>query len=544
MPNRSTLRGQDWYQVLLSVGQAANSALELDDVLHETVGALEPFVPIDAIGVVGLVRGVFTPCAVHLPHLQRQRGETIPEFLSRAFGRRVTASDIDIPLDRSVLPHIQDSAAPHVHVDLAQEQRYAEDRILAGFGIRSNVRVPLLVRGKLIGAIDYCRMELKPFTPEEVSILGGVTPLIATALGNALAYTEILQLKEQLERENLALREEVEGSGMYEEIIGSSGALRGVISQIEKVAPTDSTVLITGETGVGKELIARAVHRRSPRSQHPMVKVSCASLPATLIASELFGHERGAFTGAGQRRIGRFELASSGSIFLDEVGELPPEIQVSLLRVIQEREFERVGGSQTIRSNARVIAATNRDLKTAADEGRFRSDLYYRLNVFPIEVPPLRERREDIPVLVEYFAARHGARLGKKFRDIDKRTMDRLIAYDWPGNVRECGNVIERAAILSDGPRLGVDERLLEGELPRRAPAEPRGSDLLGSETSPPREDGTPLRRQERELIERTLEACRGRISGPGGAAGRLGVPASTLESKIKKLGIDKFRYK
>jgi len=274
-----------------------------------------------------------------------------------------------------------------------------------------------------------------------------------------------------------------------------------------------------------------------------MIKVSCASLPSTLIASELFGHERGAFTGAGQRRIGRFELASPGSIFLDEVGELPPEIQVSLLRVIQEREFERVGGNQTIRTNARVIAATNRDLRVAVEEGTFRSDLYYRLNVFPIEVPPLRERREDIPILVEYFAARYGARMGKRFRAIDKRTMGRLISYDWPGNVRECANLMERAAILSDGPRLEVDERLL-GD----APAVPRPRERRGA-TAPlpagfPAQRGTPLQQQARDLIERTLVVCRGRISGDAGAARRLGVPASTLESKIRKLGIDKFRFK
>jgi formate hydrogenlyase transcriptional activator len=295
-------------------------------------------------------------------------------------------------------------------------------------------------------------------------------------------------------------------------------------------------VLITGETGVGKELVARAVHRCSPRAARPLIKVSCASLPTTLIASELFGHERGAFTGAGERRIGRFELASEGSIFLDEVGELPPEIQVSLLRVLQEKEFERVGGNQTIRTNARVITATNRDLKSAAAEGRFRGDLYYRLNVFPIEVPPLRSRREDIPKLVEHFAALYGARLGKKFLGIPKSTMECLVAYDWPGNVRECANVIERAAILSDGPQLEVDERLLV-----REPSTPSGvsSDSKSSVSNDP-----VLRQSQRELIERALAACGGRISGPSGAARQLSIPASTLESKIRSLGIDKFRYR
>jgi formate hydrogenlyase transcriptional activator len=323
---------------------------------------------------------------------------------------------------------------------------------------------------------------------------------------------------------------------MYMDIVGTSRLLRHVIAQIERVGPTDSTVLVTGETGVGKELVAHAVHRSSRRAARPLIKVSCASLPATLIASELFGHERGAFTGASERRIGRFELASEGSIFLDEVGELPPEIQVSLLRVLQEKEFERVGGNHTIRTNARVIAATNRDLKSAVAEGRFRGDLYYRLNVFPIEVPPLRSRREDIPKLVEHFAALHGARLGKKFLGIPKATMERLVAYDWPGNVRECANVIERAAILSDGPQLEVDERLFV-----RESSTPSG---VWSDGKNPVSNDSVLRQSERELIERALAECRGRISGPSGAARQLGIPASTLESKIRSLGIDKLRYR
>jgi PAS domain S-box-containing protein len=349
---------------------------------------------------------------------------------------------------------------------------------------------------------------------------------------NALekAFEEIKTLKDQLYRENIALREQIDHSLMFEEIVGGSPALQSVLARVAKVAPTDSTALITGETGTGKELFARAIHKRSRRSSRPFVSVNCAATPATLIASELFGHEKGAFTGASQRRLGRFELAEGGTIFLDEVGELPLETQVALLRVLQEREFERVGGSQVIRTDVRVLAATNRDLESAIADGAFRKDLFYRLNVFPIEIPSLRERREDIPTLVEYFVHRYSRNVGKKIRAIEKRTLELLVSYAWPGNIRELQNVIERSVIFCETDLFTVDPS------------------WLSFESSAPSTGGAPITKmspaQERETIEKALAAAAGRVSGPSGAAAQLSIPASTLESKIRALKINKFRFK
>jgi len=347
------------------------------------------------------------------------------------------------------------------------------------------------------------------------------------------AEAEIRALKDQLYRENLALRDEVDRALMFEEIVGSSKALKIALSRVAKVAPTDSTVFITGETGTGKELVARAVHKRSQRAQRAFVSVNCAALAPTLISSELFGHEKGAFTGATQRRLGRFEQANGGTIFLDEVGELPPDTQVALLRVLQEREFERVGGAQTIRVDVRVITATNRDLSAAVATGDFRQDLFYRLNVFPIEVPPLRERSEDILMLVEYFVQRYAARAGKDFRSIEKKTLDLLQAYDWPGNIRELQNVVERSVILNSGEVFAVDESWLSRQ---PVQARPRVASPALLQKSEPR--------SEREVIEAALAECRGRISGRSGAATKLGVPPSTLEHRIQALGINKTQFK
>lgn len=346
------------------------------------------------------------------------------------------------------------------------------------------------------------------------------------------AEAEIRALKDQLYRENLALRDEVDRALMFEEIVGASRALKAALSRIAKVAPTDSTVFITGETGTGKELIARAVHKRSHRAARAFVSVNCAALAPALISSELFGHEKGAFTGATQRRLGRFEQAHGGTIFLDEVGELPPDTQVALLRVLQEREFERVGGTQTIRVDVRVLTATNRDLTAAVAAGSFRQDLFYRLNVFPIEVPPLRERIDDILMLVEYFVRRYAARAGKQFRSIDKKTLELLQGYDWPGNIRELQNVIERSVILNAGDVFAVDESWLsKSPAPLRVgvapPVLPHGKS-----------------RTEREIIEAALAASRGRVAGASGAAAKLGVPPSTLDNRIKALGINKTQFK
>jgi PAS domain S-box-containing protein len=337
--------------------------------------------------------------------------------------------------------------------------------------------------------------------------------------------------EQRLQEENVALREEVDKASMFEEIVGISAPLKKVLSRISKVAPTGSSVLITGETGTGKELVARAIHRRSPRSSHTFVSVNCAVIPRDLIASELFGHEKGAFTGATQRRLGRFELAAGGTLFLDEVGELPAETQVALLRVLQEHEFERIGGSGSIRADVRVIAATNRDLEAAIESGKFRSDLFYRLNVFPIEVPTLRERKEDIPLLLEYFLDRYGRKAGKRFRSVDRRSLDLLQSYPWPGNIRELQNVVERSVIVSDIEVFSVDESWLSRRPATAQPAVHR--DLF---RTPPAE--------EKSMIEAALRDCGGRVYGPDGAAEKLGIPRSTLESKIRVLKINKNRFK
>ena len=338
------------------------------------------------------------------------------------------------------------------------------------------------------------------------------------------------QAEERIRNENLALREEIDRASMFEEIVGSSEALRKVLAQVAKVAPTDSTVLILGETGTGKELIARAIHKRSKRSARAFIRVNCAAIPSSLIASELFGHEKGAFTGALQRRLGRFELADGGTIFLDEIGDLPADTQNALLRVLQEREFERVGGTQTIRVNVRVIAATNRDLKAAMTTGTFRSDLFYRLNVFPVEIPPLRERREDITLLVEYFVDRYASKAGKKMRSINKKSLELLQSYPWPGNIRELQNVIERSVIVCETENLVVDENWLAREFVKtQPPGRPLSEELVA---------------RERERIEAVLAEARGRVSGPSGAAAKLGMPRSTLDSKIRSLKINKHRFK
>jgi formate hydrogenlyase transcriptional activator len=338
------------------------------------------------------------------------------------------------------------------------------------------------------------------------------------------------QAEQRLQLENVALREEIDSTSMFEEIVGSSPPLQSLLTQVAKVAPTETTVLITGETGTGKELIARAIHKRSARSSRAFVAVNCAAIPRDLIASELFGHEKGAFTGATQRRLGRFELAEGGTIFLDEVGELPPETQISLLRVLQEREYERVGGNRSISADVRVVAATNRDLQAAISSGTFRSDLFYRLNVFPLEVPALRQRKEDIPVLVEYFIDRYASKSGKKIRGINKSTLDLLQSYAWPGNIRELQNVIERSVIVCDSENFSVDESWLSS---RPAQADP--------ETLPLSQK---LATQEKEMIEAALADSKGRVSGPSGAAAKLGIPQSTLDSKIKSLKIDKQRFR
>jgi PAS domain S-box-containing protein len=429
-------------------------------------------------------------------------------------------------------PITYEQARSRIHPDDLDKFEEARER-----GIREKTRASVDFRVVVPdGAIKYIHCVSRPFVDasgEVVELVGTNVDVTEQHLARASlekALEEIKQLREELYRENLALKEEIDKTSLFEEIVGSSEPLRRVLVQVTKVAPADSTVLITGETGTGKELIARAIHKRSARSSRAFVSVNCAAIPAGLIGSELFGHEKGAFTGATQRRLGRFELAEGGTLFLDEVGDLPAETQVALLRVLQERQFERIGGTQTLTTNVRIIAATNRDLQAEIKAGTFRQDLFYRLNVFPIDVPPLRERKEDIPVLVEYLTERYASKAGKKIKNIEKRTLEMFRKYQWPGNVRELQNVIERAVILCDGETLSVDEERLQRE-PRRLGETSNGLARMGAD-------------KERAIIESALRESRGRVAGPSGAAARLGIPRSTLETKIRAHGIDKHLFK
>src|SRR6266436_4816827 len=374
------------------------------------------------------------------------------------------------------------------------------------------------------GEVRYCRCVGAPVVENQT---------LKKYVGTAIDVTEHEFLTQELRRreahlaeENIVLREELGKTSMFEEVIGTSSALQMVLARAAKVAPTDSTVLIMGETGTGKELIARAIHKRSNRSERPFISVNCAAVPSSLIMSELFGHEKGAFTGAVQRRLGRFELAEGGTIFLDEVGDLPLETQIALLRVLQEREFERVGGTEVLRADVRVISATNRDLQAAIADGGFRSDLYYRLNVFPIKLPPLRERKEDVPLLVNYFVDRYAKRAGKKIKHIQKKALEALREYSWPGNVRELQNVIERSLIIGEANEFSIDKS------------------WVANEPQPPGAAPADQKTNERKLIEAALAQSNGKVSGAHGAAAKLGIPASTLESKIRSLRINKFEFK
>jgi formate hydrogenlyase transcriptional activator len=403
-------------------------------------------------------------------------------------------------------------------------------QLLLNEGVPSGYFLPLIHKGDVIAVIQLTKYAGAKFKAQQTDFLRALAGQLSTAVANALEHDAIVALRDQLAREQIYLREEIERTSMFEEIVGSSEALRKVLLQVSKVAPTDSTVLILGETGTGKELLARAIHNRSNRSKKAFIRVNCAAIPDSLIASELFGHEKGSFTGALQRRIGRFELADGGTIFLDEVGELPSETQIALLRALQEREFERVGGSETISVNVRVIAATNRDLDAAIAEGAFRRDLLYRLNVFPIKVPPLRERVGDVSLLVGYLLDRYAKKAGKKIRQVDKQTMDLLRAYEWPGNIRELQNVVERAVILCEGETFLVDEAWFTRAVPRSSiESVSMVANLVG---------------REKEMIEKALLDSKGVIGGPRGAASTLGIPRQTLESKIKKLGINRHRYR
>ncbi|MGC2467432.1 MAG: sigma 54-interacting transcriptional regulator [Candidatus Acidiferrum sp.] len=453
----------------------------------------------------------------------RQIVELVPQLIAvygpnreRLYANHTALDYLGISLDEWRRKNFAASAHPD---DSEQLKAYADRALSSGAAYDLELRLR-----KRDGSYRWFLTRLNPLRDEQ----GQITRWYFTA-------TDIEDRKhaeDALLRENVALREEFAKVSMFEEIVGTSAALKGVLSRISKVAPSDSTVLITGETGTGKELVARAIHRRSDRVSRPFVSVNCAAIPHDLVASELFGHEKGAFTGATQQRLGRFELANGGTLFLDEVGELPAETQIALLRVLQEHEFERIGGTRRIHADVRVIAATNRDLEAAIRSGSFRSDLFYRLNVFPIDIPSLRERREDIPLLVEYFIDDYARKAGKNIRRVNKKTLELLQSYPWPGNIRELQNVIERSVILCETEIFSIDENWL--------PQQP----LLTTEPKPQVELPRRLLVQEKIMIEAALKETRGRVSGPTGAAVKLGIPRSTLESKIRSLKINKNRFR
>jgi formate hydrogenlyase transcriptional activator len=518
------------YRTLLEINNAVVSSLTREALFSNIVGALRRILPFERSAIflhdpAGDVLRLYM-LESSVPSDYFRVGLAVPAFeshMGRVFGER----------------------KPLLRRDLAAEREYpAEDRALAD-GIRAYVSVPLIARGKAIGTLAVASTQAGRYSEGDAVFLQEVAGQIALAVANMQAYEEIAGLQARLQRENLYLQEEIRSAHNFDEMVGASAALRLVLHRVEQVAPTEATVLVLGETGTGKELIARAIHSRSGRRDRALVKVDCTAIAAGLVESELFGHVKGAFTGAIERRIGRFELADHGTLFLDEVGELPLEAQAKLLRVLQEREFEPVGSNRTVKVDVRVIAATNRDLEAAVAAGRFRADLYYRLNVFPLAVPPLRERREDLPQLVMFFLARFAKMLGKPVQSVSAETMARLSAYHWPGNVREVQNVVERAVVLSQGPVLE-----LTADLPP-SPATPAAAVTLAA--VPGAEHDGPARGPEAapatlESLERThivaiLLRTGWVIQGPRGAAAILGIHPNTLRSRMERLGIDRRRH-
>ena len=438
-----------------------------------------------------------------------------------------------------------DHQRPLVRHDLEKEQQYPNERLLAAEGIKSMCVLPLALRGKCIGLLSFVSVQEDRYSDEDAVFLQEVANQVALAIQNMQSYQEIDGLKARLERENVYLREELRTEHNFEEIVGNSPALLKVLKAVEQVAPTDSTALIYGETGTGKELVARAIHNRSTRNGRALVSVNCSAISAGLVESELFGHVKGAFTGALERRIGRFELANGGTIFLDEIGELSLETQVKLLRVLQEHEFEPVGSSHPLRVDVRVIAATNRNLREAVQAGRFRSDLFYRLNVFPLELPPLRERRSDIPQLVAFCLSQFSKRLGKKIDGVSRESMDNLVDYLWPGNIRELQNVIERAIILSAGPTLRLDRDLMPVAAAAKGLEAPE-TDAQGNR-QPDLESPKlllTLDEVERNHILAALQHAGGVVDGPKGAARILNLHPNTLRHRMDKLGIKGSRHR
>jgi formate hydrogenlyase transcriptional activator len=503
------------YRVLLEVTNVLNSQRDTDSLWRAIAEQITQIIPWERAGVTwyDAESDSFSFYAV----------ET-------SLTRKILQSDAVIPRIGSAVGWVYDHKRLHVRPNLHVERLFLEDDIYYQEGLRRMINLPLLVRGTCLGTLNIGSVQTGDPDPQILEFLQQVATQIAFAIDHVRAYEQIDRLREQLAKENEYLVEEIKLTHNFGVMVGKSQALQEVVRLAETVAPTNSTVLISGETGTGKELLARAIHELSPRRYEPFVRVNCAALPQGLVESELFGHERGAFTGASQRRQGRFELADSGTLFLDEISELPLEAQAKMLRVLQDGFIDRVGGRQPIPVDVRIITATNSDLGTAIEEGRFRPDLFYRLNVFPIAIPPLRDRPDDIPLLARHFAHHYSLNLKRPCRDIEEGSMRRLVQYSWPGNVRELQNVIERAVILTRSSKVEIDERLLASS----------GSN--GHAEAPTR-----LHDLEHTHIRRILEQMDWRIDGPRGAARQLGLHPNTLRSRLKKLGIkrpDKFLVK
>jgi len=532
-------------RTLLEINNALIANLTRDALFHAIAGALRRVVPFDRTAA----------------FLHDAARDVLQLFvLESSLPSSYFAVGLELPPSESHVGRVFREQRPLLRRDLARERQFPAEEAALADGVRSYVIVPLVARGRPVGTLAVASTTPEQYTEADVVFLQEVANQIALAVENMKAYEEVRALNERmqaeivrreraeaalratlaevealrrrLQDENVYLREEIRREHDFVEMVGSSPALLALLDRVDSVARTDATVLILGETGTGKELIARAVHDRSARKERPLVKVNCSAISAGLVESELFGHVKGAFTGALERRVGRFELADGGTVFLDEVGDLPPDTQVKLLRVLQEREFEPVGSNRTVRVDVRVIAATNRDLEAAVREGRFRADLFYRLNVVPLPVPPLRERRSDIPQLAAFFLARYAARFGKKVNGLSPDAAARLLAYEWPGNVRELQNVIERAVVLARGPVLELDREL---PAPARAEVGPVPGPAPG--LGPAGLVGT-LEEIERRHILSALVQSRGVIEGPRGAAAILKVHPNTLRSRLEKLGI------
>ena len=524
-------KSEEQWRTLLEINNAIITYLTPGALLHAVTENLRRVVPFDRAGL-----------SLYVAESETFRLLAMESELQSNSYRVGHESKRDEGLNTWVFDHQQ----PVLRQDLEKEQQYPNDRRDLADGIYSHSVVPLIIRGKSIGTLYVGSRTRNQYSERDLEFLQEVANQVALAVENMQSFQEIAALKARLEKENVYLQEEIRTEHNFDEIVGNSPALLVVLRKVEQVAPTDSTVLIYGETGTGKELIARAIHDRSTRKNHPLVKVNCSAISAGLVESELFGHVKGAFTGALERRIGRFELADGGTIFLDEIGELPLETQVKLLRVLQEREFEPVGSSQPVRVNVRVIAATNRNLKESIQTGSFRSDLFYRLNVFPLELPSLHERRSDIPKLARFFLSHYSKKLGKNIEGISQDTMDRISGYSWPGNVRELQNVIERAAILCQQPILELNPDLAPIPAHGVLPQAPEGlSEAEAATYSGPVSPAlSTLKDVERGYIMAVLKQTGGVVEGPNGAARILNLHPNTLRHRISKLGIKRSTHR